>query len=401
MRIRVCDDVEDVADEWVAAIKAAVPQEFDVARMSGARDRISELLARKLAVEDMDAIPDGKMEFDEVDVLVVDYDLLYLDKEGSRTTGEGVARLARTFSDCGTIVVMNQFKGPQFDLSMRGHLDSFADLNIDAALVGEAALWNHLSPVEGQFDPTIWTPLPILLDVARKFRDDVAGAGLDAPILPLLGLDAPALAELSDTAFGFLSVEAKTADDLVSLTIRQFLERSIDKKVFPRLAEIAPQYAFNFAAHRILKWLDRAVLRPMDVLIDADHLLDRLPFLIDDKKIDRANPDNWSKAADDPKNFMTWSAIAPFHNEKASVALGKDVFDWHRISNDESIEQLQDQYLAEEPVRFYLAEDTSRFVSSERLTRFRADFHNFGDRRAIENLSKEFSYGPQRRLQFG
>lgn len=401
MRIRVCDDVEDVADEWVAAIKEVVPDTFDVARMSGAKDRISELLARKLAVEDLAAVPHAKMEFDEVDILVVDYDLLHLDKEGSRTTGEGVARLARTFSDCGSIVVMNQFKGPQFDLSMRGHLDSFADLNIDAALVGQAALWRHLSPAEGQFDPTIWTPLPVLLGVGEKFRDALTDAGFDAPILPLLGLDAPALTELSDTAFGFLSLEAKTADDLLSLTIRQFLERSLDKKVFPRLADVAPRYAFNFAAYRILKWLDRAVLRPMDVLIDAHHLLDRLPFLIDDSKIDRADPDNWSKVADAPRDYMVWSSIAPFYNERASTALGKDVFDWHRISNDETIEKLQDQYLTDEPVRFYLAEDTSRFVPHERLTRFRADFHNFGDRRAIENLAKDFSYGPQRRLQFG
>lgn len=401
MRIRVCDDVADVADEWVAAIKGVVPDAFDVARMNGAKDRISELLTRKLAVENPDGVIGGKTEFDDVDILVVDYDLLYLDKEGSRTTGEGVARLARTFSDCGAIIVMNQFKGPNFDLSMRGHLDSFADLNIDATLVGEDALWKDLPPAEGQFDPTIWTPMPHFLEVSRKFRDSISKAGLDSPILSLLGLDAPALSELSDTAFGFLSIEAKTADDLVSLTIRQFLERSLDKKVFPRIADVAPAFALNFAAYRILKWLDRAVLRPMDVLIDAYHLLDRLPFLIDETKVDRDDPNNWSLAAASPKDLMSWHDIAPFHNEKASAALGKDVFDWHRISSDENIEKLQDQYLAQEHGRFFLAEDTSRFVPYEALTRFRADFHNFGDRRGIENLNSAITYGPQRRLQFG
>jgi hypothetical protein len=55
---------------------------------------------------------------------------------------------------------MNQFKGPQFDLGMRGHRDSFADVNIDANLVGRASLWEDLTPQDGQFDPTTWTPLP-------------------------------------------------------------------------------------------------------------------------------------------------------------------------------------------------------------------------------------------------
>ena len=63
--------------------------------------------------------------------------------------------------------------------------------------------------------------------------------------------------------------------------------------------------------------------------------------------------------------------------------MGRYVFDWYRMVDDDRIEELQDVYLdrVDELPRFFLAEDTSRFVEREKLTRYRADFHNFGDRR--------------------
>lgn len=209
MRVRVCDDVEAMAEEWVGAIKAVVPAEFDVSRMQDAKAQVSNLLSRKLAVERGEDPSATATEFDGVDILVVDYDLLHLDETGSRTTGEGVARLARSLSTCGAIVVMNQFRGPQFDLGMRGHLESYADLNIDAQLVGQRALWAELVPAAEQFDPSTWTPLPVLLAAVRHVRAKLVDASLDAPILPVFGLDQESITELSDTAFGFLRAASR------------------------------------------------------------------------------------------------------------------------------------------------------------------------------------------------
>lgn len=400
MRVRVCDDVEAIADGWVAAVQA-VTEGYDVARMASAKEEVSNLLRRKLAAEkgeDLMALPCG---FDEVDVLAVDYDLLHLDETGGRTTGEGVARLARAFSKCGVIVVMNQFKGPQFDLGMRGHLDSYADVNIDATLIGSAALWRDVKPTEGQFDPTIWTPLPKLLDVARGLSAALEEAGFEAKIMNLVGLPEAALAELSDTAFGFVDLKAETAEQLANVTVRDFLQRSLGEHApLDTLQAHAPKVLFDLAAFRIAKWIDRAVLRPMDVLVDCSHLVDRLPFMMDPDKVDVADPQCWVAAAADPQNALRWHILEKYFNNVASAALGRTVIDWYRLAGDNEIDKLQDEYLATEPVRFFLAEDTSRFVEKDGLIRFRADFHNFGDRRAIERLSN-ISYGPMRRVTFG
>jgi hypothetical protein len=399
MRVRVCDDVETIADGWVTAIQA-VTQEFDVTRMPAAKEEVSNLLLRKLAAEKGDDPMAQACGFDDVDILCVDYDLLHLDDAGGRTTGEGVARLARTFSTCGVIVVMNQFKGPQFDLGMRGHLDSFADVNIDANLVGRGALWNDLEPAELQFDPTIWTPLPKLLAAARGLSAALEAGGFDAPIMPAIGLAEDALGLLSDTAYGFLSLDAETAVQLAGFTVGEFLRRSLSEDLVETLSKHVPKILFDFTAFRIAKWLDRAVLRPMDVLIDGEHLVDRLPFMIDPDKADVTNASHWARAAAAPDGTMRWDLLEKYKNENASLVLGRTVFDWYRLAGDEAIDKLQDAYLDQQQERFYLAEDTSRFVNREAVTRYRADFHNFGDRRAIERLP-DITYGPMRRVSFG
>lgn len=399
MRVRVCDDFPDIAEEWVGAIKAVVPDDYDVARIETAKDEVSTLLLRKIAVEKGEDPLAYATDFDDIDLLVVDYDLLHLDDAGSRTTGEGIARLARSLSKCGAIVVMNQYKG-QFDLGMRGHLDSFADVNIDAPLVGSAALWKRLDAAPGEFNPTTWIPMPVLLEAARKLGATLAEKGIDAPVMPLLGLGTAALAELSDTAFGFLSLKAQTAEELSAVTIREFLHRSLEEGFVECLLAKAPAILFDFAAFRLVKWLDRAVLRPMDVLIDGPHLVDRLPFMIDPTTVDVHDPAAWVKAAAAPSNSLRWELLKDYHNELASSALGRTVFDWFRLANDEKIDEMQDAYLESDPARYYLAEDTSRFVEKDALIRYRADFHNFGDRRGVEKLAG-VTYGPLRRIRFG
>ena len=399
MRIKVCDDDVEMAEEWAADIKKVVPGDFDVSRMENATEEVSQLLSRKLQVEEKSNPLAQAAEFDQIDILVVDYDLVHLDDNGGRTTGEGIAKLARTYSSCGAIVVMNQFKGPQFDLGMRGHLDSHADINVDADLIGYQALWDDVTASRA-FNPTTWIPTPRLLTAARDLAKKLASQGLDTPMAPALGLDEAAVAELSDTAFGFLSSEAQTAEELALVTVRDFLDRSLDEKITACMTNNAAELLFNFAAFRIIKWLDRAVLRPMNVLIDSSHLIDRLPFLIDHEKVDVGDPAKWAEAAAHPTELMRWGTLEKYHNAAASAALGRTVFDWYRIALDEQVDELQDQYLEKQPVRFYLAEDTSRFVAKEELTRYRADFHNFGDRRAIEHLDT-VTYGPLRRMRFG
>jgi hypothetical protein len=122
--------------------------------------------------------------------------------------------------------------------------------------------------------------------------------------------------------------------------------------------------------------------------------------MIDPDKVDLNDPAEWAKAASAPPTLLQWNLLKGYHNELASNALGRTVFDWFRLANDDKVDEMQDAYLENDPVRYYLAEDTSRFVEKDALTRYRADFHNFGDRRGIEKLA-DVTYGPLRRIRFG
>ncbi len=397
-KIVVCDDEKEVGAEWVTSIGELGLDGVEILLMEDPEKQVSALVDRKIAVKDGEDLNSVESDFDEIDVLVVDYDLVLLNHDGSRTTGEGIARLARTYSRCGAIVVMNQFKGPQFDLGMRGHLESFADVNIDAELADQRSLWVAQQAEEGVFNPTIWTPMTDRLSSARKFAATLNESGLDAPMMPLMGLENEALVNLSDSAFGFISLTAETSDQLAGVTARDFLNQCLDTEIVKSLEQSAPDLLFSFAGFRLAKWLDRAVLRPMDVLIDTPHLIDRFPFLL---LGDASDHQVWNAATMNPREKLNWAAIADFHNEVASRVLGRPVFDWYQMDADEALAEMQDQYIESGAVRLHLAEDTTRFVENGALTRFRADFHNFGDRRAIEKLDDTVTYGPLRRLKFG
>jgi len=397
MKIRVCDDVSDVADDWIDEIKKVIPKSIKVCRMDSAKEDIMTLINRKRNVEEGKNPLLVESVFDDIDIAIIDYDLLHLDDEGNRTTGEGVARLARFYSNCGLIAVLNQFiKEPQFDLGMRGHLHSFADINLNSELIGYPSLWSQTG-IDGEFNPTTWTPLPKLVDASKWLTCKIQEVGMDAPIMPIIGLENDVLHQLSDYAYETIDQSARTDDDLAKLTIRDYLYGIIGTELTDILSKNSGNIHLNFASFRIIKWLERSVLRPLDVLIDAHHLLNRMPFLLDPVKCDPALPSDWQSAALNPKEKLKWDVLQKFYNFAASKVLGKMVFDWHKISQDEEVDEMLSLYLREECDRFYLAEDSSRFVEESDLILYRADFHNFGDRRGIEKINT-ITYGPNRRI---
>ena len=129
---------------------------------------------------------DKAQAIDQADILIVDYDLLEL-KSDYYQTGEGVAYLARCYSDCGFIVALNQFdRRVTFDLSLEpnGFHNSFADLNISSQLLGSSGMWNE--PWEG-FRPWFWPLLPQALHKfearCRSLQED-----MEQKILEFLGI---------------------------------------------------------------------------------------------------------------------------------------------------------------------------------------------------------------------
>ncbi len=119
---------------------------------------------------------------DEASIFVVDYDLF---DTISFLTAEDVAYLARCFSKCGLIVGVNQYGHNPFDLTLKGHPGSYADLNVGQEQLGNPNLWGE--DTEG-FHPWSWPVLPDYLDAfERKVKDVEESLRDDVPICEVIG----------------------------------------------------------------------------------------------------------------------------------------------------------------------------------------------------------------------
>ena len=107
-----------------------------------AKEEVELLERRRRSARTGDHPDEGNSSFDDADILIVDYDLTASGEQqgGPAETGERVAYLARCYSKCGTIVALNQYNvTATFDLSLIGHISSFADINISGDQISNPA----------------------------------------------------------------------------------------------------------------------------------------------------------------------------------------------------------------------------------------------------------------------
>src|SRR5439155_26063326 len=143
--ILIYDDEQSRVDEWRERLQA-IPEVKQAFEVRGIDDNefiggFEELKARsKRARNGQRKDVKGEVAFDVASILVVDYDLLRLER-ATYLTGELVAYFARCYSRCGIIVGLNQFGDKTFDLTLRGHPESYADLNIGGKQLHNRGLW--------------------------------------------------------------------------------------------------------------------------------------------------------------------------------------------------------------------------------------------------------------------
>lgn len=391
--VLLCDDEPSVGRDWVETVRAVAPADLydvlDAPKTEDVHDAIKEIFARQKA-------PRGRTRasclFDGVDILVMDYDLLHIDEANARHTGESLARLVRIFSNVEVVVVVNQFRDAQFDLSLLGHTASDADFNIDGALLGNKGLWTD-PPWEG-FRPWHWQTLYRAVDTQRA-RQAWVRKYWDKPIVEALDMrEEDNFTQLSDTAFGFIASDLKDWRQLRQRTFEKFVQRVANGGRTHQVPESDPVAAYRFASARIGKWLERLVLGPQDALVDLPHLIQRFPFLLGD---DVADPDAWNAAVHDiegAKNRLPvgcWFEPADFLSKPAVWS--------RRLINQANFCAQRDSFdFASVPSLVFL-EDTSTFVPIDEATAFRAGHHNFFDRRFAMCLP-DVTYAPQHRLAF-
>jgi hypothetical protein len=323
--------------------------------------------------------------------------LIHIDDRGSRSTGEGVARIARTYSKCKFVVVLNQFSKVDFDLGMTGHLNSFADLNIDSKLVGEPALW--IADADCDFRPSYWTPiLPVVSSRATYL--DSADDLLGKTILEILGLEPGELHGISDTAFAYLSAEAEQLSELSTVKATDFLQRVLGEPESKALLASSQTLASAFIVARLAKWLERAALRPLDALVDAAHLAERRPYLLDATAEQMKDVEYWASLRGKEAAVLESSIPADVQLAVGEAWLGRPVYVNRRLEQVAGIRKKSEAFDYSILPDVVFAEDSSRFVPRDQAEEFRAGFNNFSDRRFVENFGDR-TYGPQRRFAFG
>lgn len=266
IQVLLCDDRREEVEDWLGDIRGAVGSDGVTALgVEEFKEAIAALEQRR-ATAFVGEEWSGSHPFDSVDVLVLDYDLTLLE-EGRFITGEAIAYLARCFSLCGLIIGMNQFKAG-FDLSLAGHPESYADVNIRSSQIGNPGLW---SSRRSGFRPWSW---PQLVEELGAFRDRCSSLEgcLDQPILEHLGLTSIE-ASLPRSVLEFLEGDQSP----VQTTFRDFVATSDHGA---RLPEPLPDaMTARVAAARVASWFAQTLLPMQEVVIDAPHLVMRIPAL--------------------------------------------------------------------------------------------------------------------------
>ena len=393
-KVLLCDDEQNVRDAWHEKVQAVAPSNYTISAQLGSaevKSAIKELFARQVSVLSGGTRQRSPCVFDDAEILVLDYDLLYIDRENARHTGESLARLARAFSSAQVIVVVNQFQDAQFDLSLRGHFTSHADLNLDATLLDTPGLWTD--PRWVGFRPWHWQTLYRAVDTQAS-REAWVNDHWGEPIVDALGMRDDDVARLTDTAFGFIAPDSTDERQLRQCTFKDFVCRPAHGRNVAALAEANPGDASRFVAARIGKWLERLVLGPQDALIDLPHLIQRFPFLLGD---DVTELDAWNAAIHD-EEFAKNRLLEGCLFEPSNILSRPAVWS-HRFENAESIRKQRRTFDFSHVPSFVFLEDTSSFAPINQAKQFRAGHHNAFDRRFVKCLD-DFTYAPQRRLTF-
>jgi len=341
--------------------------------------------------------PWGENKFDEAAILVLDFDLLK-SRRGGYVTGETAAYLARCYSTCSVIIGVNQFGPNTFDLTLKGHPESYADLNLGEKQLANPGLWKE--PWEG-FRPWSWPLLPRALDAFQARVGELKGH-LDDRMLSFLGFPEEGATILPRSTVEFIE-RKKNAEET---TFRGFVmnsESGLRRKDRP----LDDESVARIAAARVVKWLERLVLPGQDILVDAPHLVSRYPSLLTSK---RKSLISWNKTAtlqEVSTLRVEYRKIEAFRFKKSDW-LSRPAWFWHGVSNSPKVAEVVNPWSADRP-DYAFCEDISRFLPRDAAREFVADVASPFVRRFVVNPGskagrrfagkiKDVDYGPLSRF---
>lgn len=357
-KILVYDDEESLCEECLTALSESteVSEKFSIDRIGHDEfiEEMKELKARQLDLRG-DGKPDyGSLKIDEASILIVDFDLVRLSESGNDPflTGETVAYYARCFSKCQFIIGLNQFGHNNFDLTLKGHPESYIDLHIGIDQLGNPGLWGGKTEA---FRPWHWPNLPKYLESLPKMTEDVM-KNLDEPICRFLGFSEEIIGIMPRTVSEFIGGDPRET------TFRGFLGRSragLMPKDKEAVKEMDPEDSARIITARISKWLERLVLPGQNILVDAPHLVYRYPSLLEG---DPADLSAWNKTAsfDAPENLGLNHQIIDKFRFKKDHWLSRPAWFWSTVSNYKEIKEVSNPW-TKKVIGNVFCEDASSF----------------------------------------
>ena len=336
---------------------------------------------------------DDAENIDNASIFIIDYDLLHSQEEGEEAfftgslTGEIVAYLVRCFSSCKLIVGLNQYGSNPFDLTLRGDMDSFADLNLGEEQLNNPDLWRgNLKGSRQGYRPWSW---PNLCDSIYHFdkRIEEVRKKLNKPICEVLGFRPEAFQLLPREIVQFIGKYQEK--EPFQTTFREFITES-GNALKPKDAKelrngINDYFLARVGAARISKWLEQLVLPEQDILVDAPHLVSRYPSLIVG---DRGQIGTWNQTAqliDFNKLGMNADLIEPYRFKK-SHWISRPVWFWDEVCECEDIQEVSEPWLTVKP-DWVFCEDTSCFHEEVKCKEFLADIASPFTRRFVKDFN--------------
>jgi len=348
------------------------PFEIDVIDNEKFKHEIA-LLEKRRKILRKEKCWDESSIFDNVDILIVDYDLLRAFNYESYTTGEIIAYLVRCFSTCGLIVGLNQYGNNLFDLTLKGHLESYCDLNIGNKQLDNTGLWSNDFK---EFRPWYW---PNLINFLNSYNERVNEVldNWDSPICEVLNFD-EVLPLFSRNITDFLKINPE------KITFREFVLKTKNGLRGTKDKYTTNEMVARIGVARISKWIERWILPGQNILIDAPHLLSRYPSLLngDVNKID-----DWNNSVfmDDYKKIKIRHNKIDSFRYKNDKWISRPVWYWEQISNCSDIDEVEKPWERKE-TGFVFCEDVSKFYEINSCKGFVIDSDSPFIRRYVKKI---------------
>lgn len=190
-RVMVFDDESAKVQRLCAQLrKLALPGlEVEAPSLADAGTLLDTLYSRRKALDEGKSCWEIASPFDDIDVLLVDFDLRDLEQKRGSATGEEIAYVARLFSKVKIIVVLNHpnIGVNNFDLTLQRDREFRADFYLGFDQASNPGLWCSRAGHRG-FLPWGWIPL---MQEALAFSRCVEQVKqhLDAKVLHFFGLN--------------------------------------------------------------------------------------------------------------------------------------------------------------------------------------------------------------------